>query len=519
FLIGVFEIADPEQSGGNVTAKEVIEQAGKRLQTELASEPEIQADLLEAVSRIDRSLGLLVPAQSLAEKSLEIRRKHLPAGDPAIGSATAALGSAYLYQGKLDEAEKALVDALAILERHETADPLAAARARSDRAQVLFWRDKVAEATAMEERVFESYRKELGADNPKTAMHQRNLCVLYEAIERFAEAEKACLESQAVLEKALGPDHPNLAQSYSNMAFLLDETGRTEEAVPYYKKTIALRRKNLGNAHPATGQALQLYALSRLYWGHLEEAEVLYEEAQALFAAIDPKHFEVGKCANGLAMIAAQRGDFARAEKLLGEAEALFRQSLGDKHPFVWETHGNIADQIAAQGRLDEAEKMYRTAVANLDTISGPESHKGAEMRGRLGSILRRLGRLDEAERLQRPSYEAIRKVTGEKSIYTAGAANRLAETLVAKGDAASRRQARDLYDAATSIYRGPPVNPRLGEVLLSSGRLALAEGDRERAVRELTESEKLTSGLWGRDDRRAREARQALAGDTKRRG
>src|SRR6185369_5543231 len=63
FLIGLFESADPEQTGGQVSAKEILDQAGRRLQRELAREPDVQADLLEAVARIDRSLGRLDPAE------------------------------------------------------------------------------------------------------------------------------------------------------------------------------------------------------------------------------------------------------------------------------------------------------------------------------------------------------------------------------------------------------------------------------------------------------------------------
>jgi hypothetical protein len=62
------------------------------------------------------------------------------------------------------------------------------------------------------------------------------------------------------------------------------------------------------------------------------------------------------------------------------------------------------------------------------------------------------------------------------------------------------------------AIFRGPPINPRLGEVLIASGRMALAEGDRTRGTRDLTEAEHLSVGLWGREDRRAREARTMLA-------
>ena len=41
-----------------VTAREMLEQATRRLRTELAAEPAIQADLLDAVARIDLRIGL-----------------------------------------------------------------------------------------------------------------------------------------------------------------------------------------------------------------------------------------------------------------------------------------------------------------------------------------------------------------------------------------------------------------------------------------------------------------------------
>ena len=45
-----------------------------------------------------------------------------------------------MSQGKLDEAEKQITAALAVLEATEAPDSLATARARSDFAQVLFWK-------------------------------------------------------------------------------------------------------------------------------------------------------------------------------------------------------------------------------------------------------------------------------------------------------------------------------------------------------------------------------------------
>ena len=173
FLIGLFEIADPEQSGGAVPASALVDQAGKRLETELASEPDIQADLLEAVARIDRGLGRLDPAESLARRSLNVREKILPAGDGAIGRSLATLGAITMDRGKLDEAEKQLAEALKIVEAKDGAASLSAARVRSDYAQVLFWKGDVATAEKLESSVYEAYRAELGDEAVQTAIHLR----------------------------------------------------------------------------------------------------------------------------------------------------------------------------------------------------------------------------------------------------------------------------------------------------------------------------------------------------------
>ena len=227
FLIGLFEVADPEQaSGGSVTASELLDQAGKRLQTELASEPDIQADLLEAIARIDKGLGRLEPAEGLARRSLEIRERIFPPGDAAIGRSLATLGAVKMSKGELDEGEKELSRALPMLEAREEPDSLATARAKSDFAQVLFWKGQAERAEKSERGVYETYRRVLGDDHVLTALHLRNLGVLLDEIDRLDESEKAYRESQAVLTRRLGPDHASLGSSYANLAVLLDVEAR-----------------------------------------------------------------------------------------------------------------------------------------------------------------------------------------------------------------------------------------------------------------------------------------------------
>jgi serine/threonine-protein kinase len=460
FLIGLFEIADPEQTGGQVSAKEILDQAGRRLQTELSREPDVRADLLEAVARIDRSLGRLDTAEELATRSLSIREKGLPSADSsARARGLATLGAVNMSKGKLDEAEKQLAGALAVLEKTEPPDSLATARARSDYAQVLFWKGQSEKAEALERRVYETYRRVAGDDDVQTAVHLRNLCVLLDELDRLDEAEKTCRDSQAVLVRRLGSEHVNVAQSDLNLAELLKRRGNAAEAEKLYRHALDVRRSGLGPNHQAVGQSLQLIGLFYLEQGRLDESEKAYGEALALWRAIDPKHFEVGKCMNGLALIAARRGRHAEAEKTMEEVEALFRQVLGEKHSFTWQIRGNRAVQIALQGRLEQAEALQREVVAKLEEINGKDSGEAVEARSRLGETLRKRGRAAEALPMHRDSLAALERIEGTGSAGTAVERFQVASDLIALGRPEDRAEAARLLDLslATMEKQSPP--------------------------------------------------------------
>jgi serine/threonine-protein kinase len=478
FLIGLFEVADPEQTGGALPASALLDQAGKRLDTELSSEPEIQADLLEAVARIDRGIGRLDQAEDLARRSLAVRQRILPSGDGAIGRSLATLGAITMDRGKLGEAEKQLSEALKAVETKDGPKSLAAARVRSDYAQVLFWKGDVADAERLEDSVYQAYRAELGDDAVQTAIHLRNRGILREELDRLDEAEADSRASQAVLEKRLGPEHPNLGQSYLNLAVLLDRRGKSEEAEKWFRRSLDVRRRALGPDHRVVGQTLQLLALFYLNQGRLDESEANYRQALALFRAIEPRHFEVGKCLNGLALVDSRRGRYAESEATLGEVIVLFDEVLGPKHTFSWQARGNRAEQIALQGRLVEAEKIQREVAAKLVEINGADSYEVADAEARLGETLRKEGRAADALPLHRKTLAHQRKVYGEGHVFVAMAEFQVAADLIALGRPEDRAEARTLLDASlATLERRSPPHPRLADVRAASAKLgAMAE-------------------------------------------
>ena len=67
------------------------------------------------------------------------------------------------------------------------------------------------------------------------------------------------------------------------------------------------------------------------------------------------------------------------------------------------------------------------------------------------------------------------------------------------------------MIDEAVAFLRGEDArHPRLGDFLLASGQIALAEGDRARARRELAEAVPLLASR-GKDHPQTREAEALL--------
>jgi len=463
FLVGLFEVADPEQSGGaTVTAAELLDQAGRRLPQELAAEPDVQAELLETVARIERGLGRLDIAERLARSALDLRSSGV--GDAAaLGSALATLGSVHLAQGQLDEAASRLEQGLGLL----AADDLAAARARSDLAQVSFWREKLDEARRLEHEAWQTYSRVLGDEHVLTAIHLRNLGVIDYQAGRYAEAEPRMIAAQDVLERQLGADHPTLAQSYHDRAALYASLDRPREAEPLYRRALEIRRRRLGNGHPSTGQSLQLLGVLLYQQQRWDEAEVATREALEIFRAIDPQHFEVGKAIHGLGQIAAGRGRPAEAERHFAEAVERFRAALGPEHPFVWITTGNLGQQLARQGRLEEAERLLRESRARLLTIVGEGHEYGAEAANRLGVLLRQAGKPAEAIPLHREALAFYLGQVGPRHQRVADSRYHLAAALAAAGQPAAEEAAA----ALALVGELDPASPRVAELARWAGR------------------------------------------------
>ena len=204
-----------------------------------------------------------------------------------------------------------------------------------------------------------------------------------------------------------------------------------------------------------------------------EESEARYREALDIFRAIDPKHFEVGKVKNGLALVASRQGRYAEAESRLQEVETLFREVLGENHPFTWMAMGNRAFQVAQQGRLAEAEKVQRIVLERLRALNGIDSGEALDAESALAETIRRNGRPEEALPMHRRVLEKERAMLGKNGGTTVALGEfQVAADLLAIGRPEDRAETRALLDSAgASLSKRSPPHWRMAEVVAASAK------------------------------------------------
>ena len=92
FMTGMFKVSNPSEARGNdIRAREILDKSAKDIDTGLANDPELQAQMMNVMGTVYQSLGLTSKAEPLLRRALEIRQRILGPQEP--GHAAIAAGS------------------------------------------------------------------------------------------------------------------------------------------------------------------------------------------------------------------------------------------------------------------------------------------------------------------------------------------------------------------------------------------------------------------------------------------
>ena len=373
FMSGMFRISDPGETRGNrITAREILDKASADIEKGLASDPELQAEMMSVMGQVYGNLGLYPSAQPLLERSLEIRREALGPSDTQVLSSMDDLALNINREGHFHDAEK--------LQR-ETLD---------------------------------LRRHTLGSERPETLKSMSALATTLALEGHYKEAEELQRETAASQSRVLGPERPETLLSLSNLANTLNREGRYAEAEPLQREVLNVQRRVLGREHPQTIASLGSLAATLSREGRWAEAEGLQRETLELRQhVLGLEHPDTLIAMTDLAATVKRERRLGEAEKLERGALEIQSRTLGADHPSTLMSMNNLAATLNAQGRPAEAGKLLRTSIEIKSRVLGPEHPETVRSMVNLATTLMKEGRYLEAEKLEREALDIRRRILG----------------------------------------------------------------------------------------------------------
>jgi len=449
FLEGIFDDATPQATKGRVvTARDLIDDAAKRFETDPPSNPEAQATILDDLGFDYLAFSDFSRAEQLLSRSHELRTRKVGHAFTDNPDSADMLARAYFAEGHADKAEPLFREAVSIAQKNPGGGSSSVAEILTGLGQCLWYENKDVEA--------ESVLKQAIALNHRTddSHVARERSYLSEVLARKGDIPGALDSSRQAVEittRLEGPNSPNLALQLGKFGGQLAEAGDFSEAENTERRSLDLYRR-------------------------VDASSML-----GLTSAMDD-----------LGLVLLAKGNPKQAEPFLQQALALRRQKLGDKDSSVAISFFSWGRLLQAKGDYAGAEKSFRQALQVMTENWGPEDWDTVEVVDSLAMLRLEVNDYSGAESYCKQALETRKKLGGDEHYRVAGSLIDLALIRELQGDTAG---AEPLLRSALAIRKKslPPNFPlvveaetRLGETLIAEGKPEAAEPILREAVKSV---------------------------------
>jgi serine/threonine-protein kinase len=459
FLVDTFRQADPFHTRGErLTAQEILDQGARRVSRELASQPDVQAALMDAIGQADLGLGRVDRAAPLLEGALAVRRRTLGPGSLEVARSLEQVAAVRFQRSDLKGSEALLRQSLALKRRRLGNDDVEVARTLNQLGETVATGGP-RRAEPLHQQALAIARKVEGAEGPTLAASLIALARRADERGDYPAAERLFSQGLAMETRLLGEENPDVIHHQSAYASLLLGQGKFKESEAVLRRTLAVERRIVGEGHPDLAGLYNDLAVTRQAQGDLPGAEALYRQALAGFRVsfgesgsqmaetlsnlstvlekeekneeavrlqqralelrrhlYGERHYLVAHSLLHLAKLWLQMGQTAEALSLARQSLAMARETLGPEHPYVAYPSEALGLALRRQGEPAAAEPYLRQSVALL--VKGvPSGHPElARARLELAGCLVDLGRLAEAESLLRQAEPVLAAESGPAS-------------------------------------------------------------------------------------------------------
>jgi serine/threonine protein kinase/Tfp pilus assembly protein PilF len=499
YLLTVFGSADPflpqDSSAARATARELLDRGTARLDTALATEPQVRSRIRTALGRVYANLGLYDQSSRQLELALSEQRAVNGDRNTAAAATLDELGLLRDRQGRIDEADSLLSMAL---DRHRNVSggrDSATAATLEHLSEVRRERNEFPSAEALIREAL-SIRRALQGDSAlATSISQQMLAEVLHDQGADSAAAPLYREALGIRERVVGRNHPLVAKTMFNLALTERRLGHIAASESLYRQTLDIQRQTLGEDHPSVASTLNgLADLLHKAASRSDEAEALLRQALTINRRrLGEQHVEVSTNLGNLAAIVRERGDYAEAEKLLRQALAIDEATFGPEHSYVGYDLNELATILRMRGKPDSATPIFRRVLAMNRKIAGEGHRNTLAVKVQLGRALREDGKFADAADVFREALTHLKPDNPDTDPFTVGATIGLGRSLVRLGkeDEALPLLRNALASSTAKFgatnYRTAEAHLGLGECFIALRRMGEARSalDSARAIVE----------------------------------
>jgi serine/threonine-protein kinase len=395
YMLGLFKASE----GGrlltdSVRARELLDRSVAEAKS-LSGQPELEAQMLDVIGRIETYLGEYERARPLLQEALNIRRTVQGENHADVATSLESLAEANSDAATIIKLRR---QALTLRRRLSGAEDPRTANAVFALALALHAAGDVNAAKPL----FDEWTTTI-AQGPREVTVER--LGQFSAVATFLQlsgqldrAEPMLREALAITRTLYGERHHEVGEVLTNLAVLLDRASRLDEAEAVAREAVQIHRASYPQGHPALAASLRIWGITLEHMKRFQEAQSPLREALAIrrrFLGNDASNVAMSEIDLAYALIMS--GTYDESAALARDAVRILSRQLGEDNAMVAYARAHLGDALRGQGRLAEAEPLLLAAFARLD----PPTPVTRQWRGyTLGALVRleeAKGRPDEA--------------------------------------------------------------------------------------------------------------------------
>ena len=396
-------------------------------------------------------MGQPLLQKGLAEREGAVGRNHL-----SLADALRALAEIELVLERYSEADAHISRAFALSKKAKK-DPLQIAQILGTQSEIARRQGRVDDAEGFLKQALALHERERRTDPNAQLAHVftlMQLTQLYQQSERDQEALLVAERALQISEKVLGPDHPGIASLLEAMATLYESRGRTDDGDALRKRALIINERSYGIESVKFADSLKGLGVAYGLQGRNEEAvRLLLRALETAEKALGPENPALYPYLSDIGARYLSQTRYSDAERYLLRALASLEKSP-NFDPFLYGLQltgilHSLAHVYQSQGRYLDAKTFLDRALPIAERAFGPDHSQTGSVLNSLAMLLLQQDQTDEAQRL----FERALPITAKAGTDDLGYANNMAGLSLVHFQKDDWAKAYPVMKAASVIY------------------------------------------------------------------